>query len=292
MVCQNGKFLCADGTLSGSKKVCGETGAGTVAAPLTAAPAPVVPEVATERAPETTAKTPRQAAPPPGVLPRTASTFAKAKKLLYDRVYFDHRQTLYCGCQYDPDRNVALDTCGLQDLAGNKRAARIEAEHVFPAAQFGNFRLCWREPKSFPECNKANGKSMSGRECCQRVDPVFVAAHNDLQNLFPEDGYMNGQRSDYNWGMTTGGTTYGSCDMRFDGSIRRVQPPAAIRGEIARTMFYMSDTYGFRLSRQDRQLYGAWNNQDPPDDWEIERNRRIKAIQGVGNGYVEEYRKF
>ena len=52
----------------------------------------------------------------------------------------------------------------------------------------------------------------------------------------------------------------------------------------------MRDTYGFRLSRQDEQLYRAWNNQYPPDVWEIERNQRIKAIQGLGNLYIEDYR--
>jgi len=28
-------------------------------------------------------------------------------------------------------------------------------------------------------------------------------------------------------------------------------------GDIARTMFYMADTYGFNLSRQDEQLFTA-----------------------------------
>ena len=51
-------------------------------------------------------------------------------------------------------------------------------------------------------------------------------------------------------------------------------------------MFYMEDIYGFRLSDQDQQLLTAWSRQDSPDAWEIERSRRIKAIQGriLGNG--------
>lgn len=60
-------------------------------------------------------------------------------------------------------------------------------------------------------------------------------------------------------------------------------------GDIARIMLYMSDTYRFNLSRQDRQLYTAWSKQDPPDAWEIERDRRIKAIQGKGNRFVDDY---
>ena len=54
---------------------------------------------------------------------------------------------------------------------------------------------------------------------------------------------------------------------------------------------YMSETYGFNLSNQDRQLYSAWNNSDPPDSWEILRNERIKGIQDVGNSYIENYQQ-
>lgn len=57
----------------------------------------------------------------------------------------------------------------------------------------------------------------------------------------------------------------------------------------ARTMLYMADIYGFRLSNQDQQLYTAWNGQDPPDAWEIEPNRRIEQVQGVGNRYISDY---
>ena len=62
-----------------------------------------------------------------------------------------------------------------------------------------------------------------------------------------------------------------------------------IQGDIARVMLYMADTYRLTLSRQDQQLFTAWSRQDPPDAWEIERNRRIKAIQGQGNRFVEDY---
>jgi endonuclease I len=128
----------------------------------------------------------------PSDLPRTASTFTGAKKALYDQVYHDHRLTFYCGCDYSVDRKIDLASCGLTALADKPRAQRIEAEHIFPAAQFGNFRPCWRNPGEFPECVKSSGKTVSGRECCQRVDSVFEAAHNDLMNLVPSVGEVNG----------------------------------------------------------------------------------------------------
>ncbi len=238
-----------------------------------------------------------EGSPPPepaasaATLPRTASSFSRAKSRLYGSIYRDHATTFYCGCSFErSSRRTSLDGCGLGDYAGQTRADRVEAEHIFPAAQFGQSRRCWREPAAFADCRQADGDVISGRDCCQRVDPVFLAAHNDLHNLVPAVGLINGRRSNYNWGML-GGKRYGSCEMRIDTSIRRVQPPAAVRGDIARVMLYMRDTYDIDLSRQDAQLYVAWNNADPPDAWEIERDRRIRQAQGNGNGYVTDYRR-
>jgi len=238
----------------------------------------------TERPPTVTT------APAPGKLPQTPGSFEAAKRTLYDQVYPDHRITFYCGCRYSPDRQVDLASCGLQALSGKPRAERIEAEHIFSAAQFGNFRSCWRDPRSFPLCVKSDGSTLSGRQCCQQVDPVFNAAHNDLFNLVPAVGEVNGKRSDFNWGMVAGEPrAFGACNFEVDSNIRRVEPPETVMGDIARTMFYMEDTYGFRLSNQDRQLFTAWSRMDPPDAWEIERARRIQAIQGQGNRFVENY---
>jgi len=178
----------------------------------------------------------------------------------------------------------------LQALTDKPRAQRIEAEHLFPAAQFGNFRPCWRNPGAFPACAKSDGRTLSGRACCQAVDPVFEAAHNDLFNLVPAVGEVNGQRKDYNGGMIPGEKrAFGACNFEVDAGTRRVEPPESVQGDIARVMFYMSATYGFNLSAQDRQLFTAWSRQDPPDAWEIERDRRVQAIQGQGNRFVEDY---
>jgi deoxyribonuclease-1 len=228
---------------------------------------------------------------PPGHMPRVAENFSAAKALLYERVYRGHRTTFYCGCGYDGSGRTALGSCGLQAVSGEPRAQRVEVEHLFPAAKFGNYRSCWRQPRAFPECREANGGLLSGRACCLRVDPVFIAAHNDLHNLVPAIGLVNARRSDFNWGTVSRGERFGACEIRINGKIRRAQPPAAVRGDIARTMLYMQNTYGFQLSRQDQQLYAAWNNADPPDAWEIERNRRVARLQGKTNDYVSTYRQ-
>jgi deoxyribonuclease-1 len=226
-----------------------------------------------------------------GDLPRVAATFSAAKDLLYDRVQRGHRITAYCGCEYSGRRRVDLDSCDLGRYADTERARRVEAEHVFPAAQFGNFRRCWRQPEAYRACRDGKGEPTSGRECCLRVDNSFLVAHNDLHNLIPAVGMINGNRRDYRWGMSPSGERYGSCGIRIDTAGRRVQPPDALRGDIARIMLYMRDTYGFRLSHQNQRLFHAWNNLDPPDAWEIRREERIRRLQGKENDYVVRYRQ-
>ncbi len=73
-----------------------------------------------------------------------------------------------------------------------------------------------------------------------------------------------------------------------DNSLWRAEPPQQVMGDMARTSFYMEDTYGIRLSDPQRQLLTAWNTMDPPDEWEKERNHRIAKMQGRGNRFVEE----
>jgi deoxyribonuclease-1 len=219
----------------------------------------------------------------PAMLPDVPSSFYQAKQLLYDEVFSDRRRSFYCGCAYGADRDVDLGSCGLQSLRTEERARRIEAEHVFPAYHFGQHRRCWREAL----CTDSQGRPFKGRDCCEEIDPVFRAAHNDLHNLVPAVGAINGDRSNLNWGMVEGEPrAYGACNFEVDRSIRRAEPPDAVMGDIARIYFYMADTYRIRLSDQDRQLLSAWSRLDPVDAAERARDARIAAIQGNHNPYV------
>ena len=134
--------------------------------------------------------------------------------------------------------------------------------------QFGNFRQCWREPKTFPECVKFSGSTVSGRNCCGRVE----SAHNDLFNLYPAVGEVNGDRS--NLKITGETREYGHCNIEIDRETRWVEPPEVVMGDIARKMFY---------------TYTDWGRQDSPNNWEFEHNRRITAIQGRGNTFIERW---
>jgi endonuclease I len=49
----------------------------------------------------------------------------------------------------------------------------------------------------------------------------------------------------------------------------------------------MSDKYKMYLTDEMRATFMQWSAQDPVDDKERWRNRRIKEIQGDSNPYIE-----
>jgi len=109
----------------------------------------------------------------------------------------------------------------------------------------------------------------------------------DLHNLVPAIGEVNGDRSNFRFAMIEGEPrVYGQCDFEVDFKERKAEPRDAIRGDIARTYFYMADRYKLTISKQQRQLFNAWHRTDPVDVWETERNKRIGDIQGNLNSYI------
>ena len=120
------------------------------------------------------------------------TSFKAAKRALYTKVYPGHGHTLYTGCEWRK-KKVDLESCGLQDAFSKKWrkwAKRIEAEHVIPASWFyrknGHLRQC-------AIMAKALGKGE--RKYCREHIIEYRQAHNDLVNLYPAVGAINGMRS-------------------------------------------------------------------------------------------------
>ncbi|MCG9681025.1 endonuclease [Vibrio sp. Isolate23] len=203
------------------------------------------------------------------------SSFSKAKKEAL-KIYADHPTSFYCGCDiaWQGKKGIPdLTSCGYSVRKQQKRASRIEWEHVVPAWQFGHQRQCWQS---------------GGRKNCTKNDRTFRLMEADLHNLTPAIGEVNGDRSNYHFSQWNGvdGATYGQCEVQVNFKQRRVMPPDRAKGSIARTYLYMSEEYGFKLSKQQTQLMTAWNKLYPVDTWECERERRIFNVQGNHNPFV------
>lgn len=100
-------------------------------------------------------------------------------------------------------------------------------------------------------------------------------------------GEVNGDRSNFNYGMASGvGPQYGQCKTKIDFDQRAAEPRDEVKGLVARTTFYIFDRYNLNMSRLQQQLLMAWDKQFPVTPWEVERNKRISAIMGHQNPFV------
>lgn len=208
------------------------------------------------------------------------ATFTEAKVIAKQKIYLDQANSsmgeLYCGCKWTwvgkSGGRIDPESCGYQTRKQQSRAERTEWEHIVPAWTFGNQRQCWQ-----------NG----GRDNCVDNDPVFRAMEANLYNLYPSVGEVNGDRSNFNYGMATKTPPqYGQCKTRVDFDQRAAEPRDEVKGLVARTTFYMFDRYNLNMSRQQQQLLMAWDKQYPVSPWEKERDRRIAAIMGHSNPFV------
>lgn len=212
-------------------------------------------------------------------------SFNKAKKISTEKVYYDHRETFYCGCEFDRKNNI-IDRNGYIPKSENKRAQRVEWEHIVPAHAFGQSFKEWRD--GHPDCVDRKGKSFKGRACAGKVNVKFRYMESDLYNLVPVVGEINGLRLNYSFAMIPGKSDqFGRCKIKIKD--RKVEPPPDVRGDIARIYMYMHKTYPSRgiISLKNRKLFMAWDKQDPIDEWECKRCKRIKGIQKNYNPIVE-----
>jgi deoxyribonuclease-1 len=216
--------------------------------------------------------------------------FREAKKYL-GKIYNDHRIDFYCGCNYDVvkldgyTRSILDPTCGITPRKDPIRSPRIEWEHIVPAHAFGSQLPCWRENL----CER-RGQKFKGRKCCVRIDPIFSQMEADLHNIRPVPGEINGDRSNFHFGLIHKQIQdYGTCRFKVDFPQKIAEPREEIRGDIARTYFYMEEKYGIRISHKRRNLYRIWDRQDPPDSWEKKRNSRIEKIQGNTNPFIDKW---
>ncbi|MCD8549038.1 MAG: endonuclease [Shewanella xiamenensis] len=211
-------------------------------------------------------------------------SFNNAKKMLERQVYQDHRVTVYCGAKFDAKKNIEAPE-GFVTTTHFKRAKKVEWEHVVPAENFGRAFSEWSNGHN--ECVNSKGKSFKGRECAEKMNKEYRYMQADMHNLFPAIGAVNALRSNYNFTMLPSAKSdFGSCDMRIED--RKVQPPLAARGVIARTYMYMEQTYPkYKMSKQQSQLMQVWDKQDPVSRWECKRSKRIEKLQGNANKIVD-----
>jgi deoxyribonuclease-1 len=211
---------------------------------------------------------------------QTNDSFYKAKKILEQKVYQNHRITLYCAASFDAQKNI-IPPEGFYTDKYVVRAKKNEWEHVVPAENFGRTFKEWREGDK--QCVTSKGKSFKGRRCAEKVNTEYRYMQADMFNLYPAVGAVNALRSNYSFTLLANEKSdFGNCEMKIEN--RKTEPPVRARGRIARTYMYMEETYPrYKMSRSQRQLMNAWDKMYPVSEWECKRAGKIAILQGNEN---------
>ena len=163
---------------------------------------------------------------------------------------------------------------GGQDLYCGESFARFDRryniEHVFPMSWVTRSLQC------------------GSRRQCRERSARFNQIESDMHNLYPARADLNEARGAMAYAEIPGEQwVEPACDLEIDQGQRRVEPRPAARGNIARAMLYMADTYPeLELYSRQRSLMERWHREDPVDEAERQRNRRIMHLQGRGNPWI------
>ncbi len=138
--------------------------------------------------------------------------------------------------------------------------------------------------------------------------------YSDLMHLYPTDGRVNGQRSNYPYGECAKGSYVASSNgvsargrlgastyPGYSGTV--FEPDDEFKGDFARTYFYMAACYNNRVSTWSSDNFGGtsypvftswtidmlmkWHKADPVSKKETDRNEAVYALQGNRNPFID-----
>ena len=137
---------------------------------------------------------------------------------------------------------------------------------------------------------------------------------SDAFHVYPTDGKVNGQRSNYPYGECAGGTTLPANgnvkalgklgNSTFSGYSGKVfEPDDEYKGDFARTYFYMAAAYNDRIAGWNSEMLAGnsypayktwavnvllkWHRQDPVSQKELDRNDAVYKYPNNRNPFID-----
>lgn len=216
-----------------------------------------------------------------------AGNFSEAKKYLSKNLDVYNSKTIYCGCRV-VGKKIDLNSCNYKVHKDAKRAARMEFEHVVPAEAFGQSFSEWRT--GGPKCHGKKGRKCAG------TNPEYARMEGDVYNLYPEDGELNGLRSNYTMAEIPNSTfgakviSFGGCSAKV--SDRKFEPMDMAKGVVARTYLNFEHRYPGHgiVSNKNEKLFAAWNKMYPLSKDECRRWKALERFNGYEHLFAKECR--
>jgi len=157
------------------------------------------------------------------------------------------------------------------------------------------------------ECDCYNREHTSPQSWFNSASPMV----SDLFNVYPTDGKVNGERSNYVYGevasptyTSANGSKLGPCSFAgYTGVV--FEPVNEYKGDLARTYFYMATRYAglceswssgaevvystsnLGFTPYAMNLFLKWSREDPVSAKEIARNEAVYGIQNNRNPFID-----
>ena len=119
---------------------------------------------------------------------------------------------------------------------------------------------------------------------CARENEEYSAIISDLHNIVAANSSLAFKLNTATFGILDHSIEPNEFGMRTRFHI--VEPDNSVKGDIARTIFYMHKTYELPI-RGSMPDFILWNEIDPPSQEEKERNDLIESIQGKRNQFID-----
>ncbi|MFH2095817.1 MAG: endonuclease [Bacteroidota bacterium] len=233
---------------------------------------------------------------PPGYYDSAAGLYGLPLKVALHNIIDDHTQY---------DYSVVIDLFETTDKKPNGKVWDIYSdipggtppyEYSFtPSDQCGSYSQegdCYNREHTWP-------KSWFGGEVYPMYSDIFI--------LYPTDGFVNGQRSNYpygevnsaSWTSQNGSKRGNNSYPGYSGSV--FEPIDEYKGDLARVYFYFSVRYygedsgwpgsdmttGAELKTWAYNMMYDWHTSDPVSQKEIDRNDSIYQLQHNRNPFVD-----
>lgn len=124
---------------------------------------------------------------------------------------------------------------------------------------------------------------------CDNIN--YKHAEGDLHNLWLSVRSINSSRGNHLYNEIEGERRFDYCpefERTYGSNPAHVEPRNSVKGNIARSLFYMNDEYGIDLKEM-LPMLKRWNRFDPPNEHEHWRNDRIFKLQGTRNKFIDNY---
>lgn len=197
--------------------------------------------------------------------------YKQARLYLFNNIYAYKKEgsenlfikDLYCHHEYENNVDMILTDESLPD--GNL----INTEHTWPKSRFFEY-------------------SSDFKHGTHEYDEML----SDMHHLFPTDSSVNSLRASYHYGDVDDNTLENCPTSKFGKNklypnMPLMEPPAQVKGDIARGLFYFAVMYELPLDDREEAFLRAWDKLDPVSEFEKFRNEQVEKYQGNRNPFID-----